>query len=847
MSGALSSHAQEVNNHRAPHGGDECRPSSDRIHSPIDGHLPPAPPRETTAGSPLCESILRAHEDPKFIATISRLLTQGGISACRTLWTAVSDILRTGHPERAAIAWKITEELCQHAQKDPAVRAFEPSTKIVADLIADHPQGAWTAFKSIAAYYHLNTLDVARKLPRRKHPSESAKGFGFACVKHLYAELVQHDTNLPRVADLLKTAVLRRNSNSLEACVFIRDKYEACRGWIGKEAEAKMLWKLRDDLTKILLRAPRMCEANLKISLMYPREVPHPALQRDPQRILKVERWILKESRFLSEGLGIDHAANLSVFEAKGEIESSHFIYLGSFPEARFRGIQGFASRFDRDGNVLVPLARSLRLKVPGVYEDTRSETPATQDAPRSWVNSADKERYEASQITLACRCLADHYWKPEITERSRQRAHDFLRALIRQRPYQLAAVAPNLRKWNHDFYLDTVRLVRDERLNVWRGGAAASGTHDGVRSTVVLLDAFGSGGSEVTRLALDELTAALDGPNESLMSDSRFGTFVAAMRRVCVTSPTFEERALAAIKRFPGTLGASQLARNLAEVRTPDAAFGDTLLKQVSRRDLDVQVWLNYAHSALVHMADNDMRNRVKEVFEERYDLPVRVIARWNPKGRSSYRIVVGALYPERVGGISRLRTSGSNLFHSSLEARIKAVLDQLPGLSVESGTYIPMAPAIDGVVRTTSSTTPPVVLMVDGEPYHSVNGSWLFRGFDGHSRLATKILTNAGYPVLRISGQLGEGTARSALCSVVSAALDHLTTGAPAEDPRLVIDPSDDYRDIGGKALLYRPTAPLRIYPSTGGQDSGNANLNPLNENEEGDESPESSSHED
>jgi hypothetical protein len=329
-------------------------------------------------------------------------------------------------------------------------------------------------------------------------------------------------------------------------------------------------------------------------------------------------------------------------------------------------------------------------------------------------------------------------------------------------------------------------------------------------------------------------------------MSDRRFGAFVAAMRPACVTSQTFEERALAAIGRFPGTLGASQLARSLAEIKIPDASFGSMVLNEVSRRDLDSQVWLNYAHSALVYRVDSETRHRVKESFEERYDRSVRVIARWSPKGRASYRIVVGALYPERVGDIARLRSAGSNLFQSSLEARIKAVIAESRGASVESGTYIPWAPAIDGVLRATSSSSPPVVLMVDGEPYHSVNGCWVFRGFDGHSLLATKILTSAGYPVLRISGQLGEAAERSALCSLVDAALDHVATGAPAEDPRLVIDPPDDYREIGGKALLYRPTVLPRGYPSTAGESLVNATFEPLTESGEGDEIPEGSSQE-
>jgi hypothetical protein len=100
-----------------------------------------------------------------------------------------------------------------------------------------------------------------------------------------------------------------------------------------------------------------------------------------------------------------------------------------------------------------------------------------------------------------------------------------------------------------------------------------------------------------------------------------------------------------------------------------------------------------------------------------------------------------------------------------------------------------------------------PAVVLLIDGEKYHSVNGLWAFRGFDGQSLLATKILQRAGYPVLRITAQLGSVNEHNALRSAVSAAFDHLADGGEVTDPRLVVDPDDDLTEIAGKVLLYRP----------------------------------------
>jgi hypothetical protein len=179
---------------------------------------------------------------------------------------------------------------------------------------------------------------------------------------------------------------------------------------------------------------------------------------------------------------------------------------------------------------------------------------------------------------------------------------------------------------------------------------------------------------------------------------------------------------------------------------------------------------------------------------------------------------MLVGALYPERLGEISALRYAVSNLFQSSLEARTKAAIATIPHLSVEEGRYIPWAPAIDGVLRSEDPSVPPVLLLVDGEPYHSVNGCWPFRGFDGHSLLATKILAAAGYPVLRISGQLGEASERATLLSTVRAALAHLASGEPVTESRLVIDAPDDYGDIAGKALLYRPSGPHQRHSRMG-----------------------------
>jgi hypothetical protein len=733
------------------------------------------------------------------------------------MWEAIQDVLDSHVPERAAIAWDIAHELCKYSKRSPCGHNYTPSVKIVADLVVVSTEGAWAACKRLRSQYPINVIEVAHVLRSGGYTPDSTKGFEFACVKHKYDELIQEEGNLPLIFGILKTAVLRPDSKSLEACILIRDRYEACRSWTGKDAEVSMLWKLRDDLTSQLLTAPFACEGNLKISLLFPREVPHPGLDREPQPISDAERWILSSRRLLTEGLGIEHAEKIALFADKGELDSSHFIYLGSFPEARFRGIQPVTSRFDLERNVLTPLARSLGLTVQGIWDAALGSDESSETPPRTWLSREEKDRYEVVQVTLACRCVALNYWKPESTDRFRPSAYEFLRALVHQRPYHLAMAIPNIRRTHPDLYRDLSRLVRDEVLDVWRRTPDASGSDHALRGAQVLMDAFGNVCSETSRLSLDELTIALERPSESLMRDNRFSAFIGSVRAACVTSPTFEQRANAAIHEFPDTAAAAQLARNLSEARAPDPSLRALFERQAVRSDLEVRTWLNYAHSAFICGLEPSSRERVREVFEERYERSVRMLGRWSAKGRASFRMVASSLYPDRVGEISALTTPGSKLFQSALETRMMATISGIPQVSVAQDRYIPWAPAIDGVLYGPQHDVPPVVLLIDGERYHSVNGSWLFRGFDGHSLLATKILVNAGYPVLRISGQFGQDGERSALCSVVTAALDYLAHGEPAKDPRLIIDPPDDITNIRGNALLYRPSAshPTRHIP--------------------------------
>ena len=91
-------------------------------------------------------------------------------------------------------------------------------------------------------------------------------------------------------------------------------------------------------------------------------------------------------------------------------------------------------------------------------------------------------------------------------------------------------------------------------------------------------------------------------------------------------------------------------------------------------------------------------------------------------------------------------------------------------------------------------------------------MNNNWMFRGFDGHSLLVTRILTQAGYPVVRIAAQFGEAALESALTEAVSSIARCIATGEFPVADRLVVDPQEDFKDIGGKVILYRPVGEPR-----------------------------------
>lgn len=395
-----------------------------------------------------------------------------------------------------------------------------------------------------------------------------------------------------------------------------------------------------------------------------------------------------------------------------------------------------------------------------------------------------------------------------DIPDRAREKGRDLLRSMVRELPFAIALAAPALRGYGEGFVRDLFRIVREEALSAVGAGRESADTRRRLRESFVVTDGLGLDVAECSAAATQELEESLGQVGESDLNEYEYTAFLGASRTTCLTTPVLESRASALIQAYPDTFGASILARQLFEYRSPDPAVRRYIYAQVVRANHRTHTWLNYAHAAVGLNLSQDEHYAIREVFEQRYEASVQNISRWNLRARSSFRLIVGALYPESLGEIRQLRHGTDVLMHSPLEQRVMNRLERMPGMKVLRDRFIPWAPAFDGVAVSDRAPHRPILILVDGESYHSVNGSWAFRGFDGHSLLASRILAQAGYPVVRIAAQFGEQGLEEALGEAIAAVARYVCDGETPIAERLVVNPPETFTDIAGRIILYTPS---------------------------------------
>ena len=802
-------------NHGSSGDGSSCSDrhvSSDKDTSPLV--LPPKPvgarqnaPRaeRTEEDRPsLGQVILKVYELPDFLPTLLKLVSDGTPSRVRNVWEACEEILDTGASNREAIVADLVAAVVNTYRNKPEQGVISPPPRVAAVLFKQLPPES-AAIQQQFRTLRMDPLEVAAD------PTvlgSSSAQLLFTIVRANYAAAITYPERHDNFAKIVRHLVLQPDGSSLAMCVFLRDRYQECRGWIGREAEADFLWMIRDEATSLCLTSHLESEANLKIALMYRRDVPHPSLDRMPQPLLSEERWILDHPWYLQEAFGFEHTNRILSRQLPLPLTSASFMYLGSAPEATIRGVHEGASKFDIDNAILTPLSRALGIRHGGGVEASSSPRQSRERNPRSWVSRDDEIRFRQGQITVAFRHLAEAYWNPQMPDRARQRGLELIRAVVHEQPYALALAAPSLRKLGEQFYGDVCRCVRQEALATLQQTCDLIGENSAIRPTVVVADGFGLSIPELRAAATREFERALQYTTGEMMQQHEHAAFLNAMRMFCTTSPILEARARELMHRYSETLGGAYLARFRFEVRDPDPSLKEFVHQHAQRVDLEPRVWIQYAHAAVGLGLDENQRDAIRKVFESHYEGAVQVCARWNPRLRASFRMVVGSLYPDRIGAITPLQRHHNQLAHSSLEARVVREIRQIAGIKVAQDIFIPWAPAIDGVVVSDETPNLAIPLLIDGECYHSVNRSWRFRGFDGHSILAKNIICGGGYPVIRVSAQLGELGMERALRECIEVIVNYLSGKGSLNAERLVVDPPDDYSDIAGKVMFYQAT---------------------------------------
>lgn len=750
--------------------------------------------------SALAAAIIKTFEQPEFTSVLAKLLEKGGPTGAQRLWRASQEILEEGPTKRRDIAWIIASEVAKSSGLGPSPLAAQPSHEVVECFLRCVVREPFTLLKFFKRHFSIEPLgivvspDVLREAPL---------GFLWSYIQTKYPEHAADPSQHAALGTLLRAVALRHDLAGLETCRFIRDRYEMIRGWIGQEQEAQFLWQIRDELTREICKSPLACERNLKLTELFPSDVPHPCLNHDAQRMLSCERWIL-DYPGVTERIE-KWRRSLKIFRESGFdlIMSTAFLPVRHPLGEPVRGVQPGQSKFDVDACILMPLYDFIGIARPGAH----TSSPTAEQAPRTWLSTADKTRYQQSRVLAACEVLCKTYWGIDMPDRAREKGRDLLRSLVREVPFAMALAAPALRASGEAFARDLSRIVREEALSAVEGWRDSADTRRRLRESFVVTDGLGLDVVECSAAAMQELEESLGRARGSDLKEDEYTAFLAASRTTCLTTPALEYRATALIQAHPDTFGASILARQLFEYRVPDPALRRWIYSQAMRANHRTNTWLNYAHAAVgLDLSDNE-QDALRGVFEQRYEASVENISRCNLRARSSYRLIVGALYPDSLGEIRPLRQGTDVLIHSPLEQRVINRLQRTPGMKVLRDRFIPWAPAFDGVAVSDRAPHRPIVILVDGESYHSVNGSWAFRGFDGHSLLVSRILTQAGYPVVRIAAQFGEPGLEGALSEAISAVAQYVCDGETPSAQRLVVNPPATFTDIAGRVILYTP----------------------------------------
>ncbi len=305
----------------------------------------------------------------------------------------------------------------------------------------------------------------------------------------------------------------------------------------------------------------------------------------------------------------------------------------------------------------------------------------------------------------------------------------------------------------------------------------------------------------------MQEFERCLACATEDDLKGAKLQTYISAFMWSRAVTPVVEEHALRLMEGNPTTIGASLLAKYLFLVQCPDQNVKNFVVSQASRSDLPAPVWLNYAHAAVGFGLESQKQQLLCGLYENVYSKSLESWFERDAQARWSGSLIKAVFYPEKLFDVELERGCSSGVHRSNNEKRAIGTLESFFKGNIHTDTRVQNAPSVDGLMSVPGYDGKNVALFYDGEQFHSVMEIWCVRGFDGSSKLATRIFTQAGYPVLRISEQLSVYDRRQDLLRGVAEARDFLRSGIEFESDILVINPPDDFTDIAGKVILYTP----------------------------------------
>jgi hypothetical protein len=424
------------------------------------------------------------------------------------------------------------------------------------------------------------------------------------------------------------------------------------------------------------------------------------------------------------------------------------------------------------------------------------------QRYPRIWIDEADAIRYQAARLEEVVEGLSDYVAQRRLSPTNQMLLKSFFGRVIREQPHAVSEIRLQMRA-SHPFLAGLfLRALSEEvtkLIELEKSNTASSGE---LRATLYVGYTYGIPIRGLAAPALRELEAVLKTATASDLEKYDTIALVGVVRRLSMTSASLEARSIELIRNHPDTLGSAVLALLLYELRCADRSLQALAVQQAQRRDLSADVWLNYSLAANGFGFTEQGLLEARRLFKELYLPSLKFTPQESQRTRGWKRLASGALFPEELGIVKD--RDDPWIAQSNSEGRVFRTLEADQELRLKTNVSIQRAPTIEGIMYPPGSGKGCVVFM-DSRWFTSVDGAWENRGYKGHTLTVTKMLTAAGWNVLRIPDTFSLQEGHPSLLKALNQIKSYFKSQGMLDDGPLKIDAGDDFKDIASHVMLY------------------------------------------